>query len=207
MGGIGDAVLSAADGLAHLKRALGARFSPADAADLAVLLSCACRSDTIVYGEIPIGAPAKDETILLAYEERLLLPMKSIRGSAWEDRILTYSEDERYHVPPVVRILVHGAQQTARWDPEWACREALTAVGERAVPQVLRLLAELRSVPPQGIEAGIMQAVCTRLGFELDLHDVLDHGVRCGIMSPRTQRSLHTGLAKYELNPSVTWQS
>lgn len=198
--------LGRSDGIARLEKALQARFSAEEAASLSILLGCGCRRDSIVYEEIAIEPSARDETILLAYEERLLLPMKSIRGSAWEDRILTYSEGERYHMLPVVRLLVQHAQETGRWDPERASAEALAAVGEREIPGVLRLLAELRSVPAPELEAGVMQALCSRLNIELDMHDALDHCVRCGIMSPRTQRSLHTGLAKYEMNPSLTWR-
>jgi len=193
--------------LMRLATALQKRFSAEEAGNLSVLLGCGCRSPSIVYEEISLEPSVKDDTILLAYEERLLLPLKSIRGSAWEDRILNYSAGERYHMLPVVQLLVRYAQETGLWDPDRAISEALAAVGERAIPEVLRLLAELYSLPPQGLEAGVMQALCARLGIEMDLHDTIDHCVRCGIMSPRTQRSLHTGLAKYEMNPSLRWRS
>ena len=56
------------------------------------------------------------------------------------------------------------------------------------------------------IEVGIMQMVSTKLELEMDMHDTLDRFVRCGIMSPRTQRTIHTGISWYELNPCLYWK-
>ncbi len=52
-----------------------------------------------------------------------------------------------------------------------------------------------------------MRAIAAEMGLEMDIHDTLDRFVRCGILSPQTQRSLHTGFSKYEMNPSLYWKS
>ncbi|MBM3132758.1 MAG: hypothetical protein FJZ95_06985 [Chloroflexi bacterium] len=195
------------EGTSRLAKVLEKRYSAEEASCLAAMLRFGCRKDSISYSEIEIDPQVKDDMILLAYEERMLLPMKSIRGSAWEDRILDYSDHERYNMPLVVRLLVGNAEETGEWAPESAARKALIEVGESRVPEVLRLLAELQPMASQGIEAGVMQAVAQRLGIELDMHDTIDRFVRCGIISPKTQRSLHSGFAKYEMNPCLSWRS
>ena len=70
------------------------------------------------------------------------------------------------------------------------------------------MLDELKIMAPRyELEIGVIQAVRAELGIEIDMHDMLDRFVRCGIASPRTGRSLHTGSAKYELNPCLYWEA
>jgi len=42
--------------------------------------------------------------------------------------------------------------------------------------------------------------------MDLDMHDMLDRLVRCGVASPATQRSLYTGAAKFEMHPCLYWE-
>lgn len=196
----------AAQELSNLSRALARHFAADEAQYLAVLLSIACRSDSLGYEEIPIEEYLKDDIILLAYEKRLLLPMKSIRGSAWEDRILSFSEGERYHLPRVVRLLAEKAAETGVWDTESTIPEVLSEAGEREIGATVRLLDSIITTAANG-EAMVetMKALCADSGLDLDMHDTLDHFVRCGIMSPVTQRSLHSGSPRYEINPCLYW--
>lgn len=194
--------------LINLTHALAARFSSDEARNLAYLLATACRGDSVSYDEIDIPAEIKDDVILLAYEERMLLPMKSIRGSAWEDRILNFADDERYHLPRVVRFLVEAAARAAKWSPDDASTAAMTEAGEpyaREMTQYLNLIKE--TAPTCQVEIGAMQAISGEMDVAIDMHDTLDRFVRCGIMSPRTQRSLHAGTAKFEVNPCLYWKS
>ena len=113
------------EALRRLTDALSGRFAAEEASNLAVLLSRCCCSDSICYEEIDIHPELKDDIILQAYEERLLLPMRSLRGSSWEDRILTFTDDERYHLPRVAKLLVERAWETGEWDSACALREVL----------------------------------------------------------------------------------
>lgn len=186
--------------------ALRRRFAAEEASNLAVLLSRCCCNDSICYEEVDISPELKDDIILQAYEERLLLPMRSLRGSAWEDRILTFADEERYHVPRVVKLLVERAGETGEWDSVHALRGVLRESGEKDVDGIMGFLAELKSIAPRyELEIHVMQTVRAELGMDIDMHETLDRFVRSGIMSPRTHRSLHTGIAKYEINPCLYW--
>ena len=191
----------------NLVAALSNQFRADEARDLATLLSCVCKADSITYEELDLNDDVKDDTILLAYEERALLPMKSRRGSAWEDRILNFTEDERYHLPRVVKFLVKGAHEKGSWNVDESIGKVLEESGENDVARMVGYLNELITMAPKHeIEVGIMQMVSTKLELEMDMHDTLDRFVRCGIMSPRTQRTIHTGISWYELNPCLYWK-
>jgi len=192
--------------IALLAEALHQHFPAGEARQLADLLSQAGSRDSISYAEIDLPSSSKDDIILLAYEERLVLPMKSILGSAWADRILDFRQRERYHILRVVRFLVESAQKSGKWQPGYAIREALKEAGESKIEEMLVFIDSLsRLAFRHDIEVGVMQAISTKLGLEMDMHDALDRCTRCGIMSPLTQRSLHTGFAKYEMNPCLCW--
>jgi len=196
------------EALSRLSGALSVRFNGEEAGDMAVLLSQCCCGDGICYAEIDIGPGLRDEIVLLACEERLLLPIKSLRGSAWEDRILNLDDNERYRMPRVVKLLVEKADETGEWDLDYALGKALDEAGESDIEGMLRFLHELIAMAPRyEVEVDVMQAVRAELGIEMDMHETLDRFVRSGIMSPRTNRSLQTGSAKYELNPCLYWEA
>ena len=192
----------------NMIRSLANQFSEEEAVNLAKLLSQACLRDSLKYDEIEVPDDWKDDIILLAYEERVLLPMKSLRSSAWEDRILNFSEKELYQMPRVVRFLVPNAQITGQWNPGYAVEEALREAGERDIPETTNFLLRLQDLSPQyRLEAGLMKTVSKELGLDLDMHDTIDRFVRCGIMSACTQRSLRSGLSEYEINRCLYWRS
>ena len=194
--------------VSNLIHALNKRFVSEEAEKLAQILSCGCDNDSIFYDDIDITPEVKDDLILLAYEERMLLPMKSRLGSAWEDRILSFTEEERYHMPRIVKFLIRKAQSCGEWNCSYAVEEALVEAGENNIKEMKRFLNRLIEMAPKyELDIEIIMAIKNELGFNMDMHDILDRFVRCGIMSPRTGRSLHTGSAKYEINPCLYWDS
>lgn len=196
------------EGISNLRDALNKRFVSEETENIAIILSCGYCNDSICYEEIDIAPELKDDVILLAYEERMLLPIKSRLGSAWEDRILNFTEEERYHIPRVVRFLVQKAQSCGQWNYTFAVEEALREAGENNIKEIDQFLNRLIEMAPRyELDIEIIKAIRNGLGFDMDMHDTLDRFVRCGIMSPLTGRSLHTGSAKYEINPCLYWDS
>jgi hypothetical protein len=199
--------LGGGDSLSCLARALSDRFGEVEAGDLARLLWQAWGSGSVCYSDLDADPESKDDAILLACEERLLLPVRSRGGSAWADRVLSFADDERYRMPHVVRLLVEGAMATGQLDFPGAAADALTESGENAAGRVVELLYRLAAIAPgREVDIGVMQAVSADLGMDLDMHDMLDRLVRCGIASPSTQRSLYTGAAKFEMHPCLYWE-
>ncbi|HMA67177.1 MAG TPA: hypothetical protein VKO20_05105, partial [Desulfosalsimonadaceae bacterium] len=73
--------------LDNIRNALTAVFPEEEAGNLARLLASVNPDDTLYYEAIDLPAAEKDEYILMAFEERLLIPYASRPGSggAWED--------------------------------------------------------------------------------------------------------------------------
>ena len=194
--------------IASLEKALRRQFSEEECQHLAKALSLACEAESIIYEEIDIPMDWKDDILLVAYEERLLLPMKSRRGSAWEDRIQSFMDGEVYHMPRVVRAVVSRAEETASWNTKPAIAHALQEAGEDRIAEIVQLLNTLMGMAPcYRLDVERMQAAATSLGLEIDMHDTLDRFVRCGIMSACTQGSLRTGLPEYEINRCLYWKT
>jgi hypothetical protein len=172
------------------------------------LLSLGCGNESIAYEDIDLSPESRDDAILLAYEERLLLPLKSLGGSAWGDRVLTLGVGERYYLPKVVRSAVQSAKETGEWSFIYAAGECLKESGIIDEGEVSLLLNALRMAAPGGkFDVGDMQESCTILNINMDMHDTIDLMVRCGLISPCTQRSLYAGLAQYEVHPCLYWDS
>lgn len=196
------------DGNGRVTEALARQFQAEEAEGLTLVLSAGMRADSFAYEEIDLMPEIKDDVILLAFEERAVLPLKSRRGSAWEDRILSFSDGERYQLPRVVRFLALEASRSGRWDIGHALTEVLIEAGEKQVNIMVDYLNRLMErVPAFEMEAGILQSVGEQMGLQMDMHDTLDRLVRCGVMSPRTQLSLHTGVSRFEINPCLYWRA
>ncbi len=192
--------------IARLNKAMSPQFPQEECQHLAKALSLACETESITYDEIDVPEGWKDDILLVAYEERLLLPMKSRRGSAWEDRVQIFSDGEVYNVPRVVRGIVSRAEATASWDTEYAVAQALQEAGEDRTEEIVHLLNTLMETASDcRIDVERMQTAA--LGLDIDMHDTLDRFVRCGIMSACTQGSLRTGLPEYEINRCLYWKT
>ncbi|MFO8100917.1 MAG: hypothetical protein R6U37_01930 [Dehalococcoidia bacterium] len=193
-------------GLEKLTKALANYFPHEDAGNLAILLSTGCRRDSLRYEEIDLEDDLKPDVILLAYRERLLVPLKSLSGSAWQDKVFSFADGEFYCLPRLVKSLVIEAEKTGLWDRDTALREVLEEAGDRDVERTLEFLEYIIGLAANyRTQIKEMQAVNSEFDFRLDIHDMLDHFIRCGIMSPLTRVSLLDGSPTYEINPSLRW--
>ncbi len=196
----------------RLQAALRAHFAEREAGILARLLDAALAADTVAYENVDLPPDARDDALLAAFEERALIPVRSSRSAAWEDRVLSLAPGERYFMPGVVRSLLASARETGRLDPEGAVREVLTqetatlpAAAAQTGP-LASLVAGLREhAGAYRAETGLMQAVARQCGLTLDLHDVIDILVICGILSPCTHGPVIAGLSWYEINACLYW--
>ncbi len=190
----------------HLETALRSQLQQKEAANLARLLATAMGAEVISYETIDLPPHQINDCILTAFEERLLIPVKSGQSPAWEDRILALGAGETYFMPPVARKLVENAGQTGTLDPERAVQESLAAEAGDHIEALVQFFRHLkRHAPSYTVEAGLMGAIMQPLKLSLDLHAVIDLFVVCGIISPCTRGPLTTGLAWYEVNACLYW--
>jgi len=196
-----------------LQAALQAQFPEQEAGHLARLFDTGLSAETIAYEQIDLPRDQRDDIILTAFEERALIPIRSSSSAAWEDRVLSLAPGERYFIPGVVRILLAAARESARLDPRGAVNNILcqqTATLPEAAGQCDRLAAFVAGLKQHAsaykTEVGLMKAIARECRLALDLHDVIDILVICGILSPCTHGPVIAGLSWYEINACLYWR-
>ncbi|MGC8999240.1 MAG: hypothetical protein ACP5JW_07655, partial [Candidatus Bathyarchaeia archaeon] len=103
------------ESLNRLREALKRRYPREQTSILAEILALASERGRISYGEINCDEETKRSLLLLAYKERLLLPVKTSEPSislSWQDRILTAKAGETYEMPNVIRHLINHTRET-----------------------------------------------------------------------------------------------
>jgi hypothetical protein len=194
----------------RLAGALAKRFPASECSALAGLLSLAWSRPMLSYDEIEVETKCKEELLMVAHRERLLVSTSrsSMGGASWQEKVLTFSESERYQMPRIVRHLIEVARENGKWEPRHAIVECLKEVGEGRAEDLVRFLEGLlETCPEHRVDPEMMGALGLELGMELDLHRVIDEFVRCGIISSPIQASIYRGSAVYEINPCLSWGS
>ena len=175
---------------------------------LATVLAQASRENTISYTEVKkIAGDDAEDVLLLGDKWRLLLPVRTLKTAAWEDRLLLCKPGESYEVPNIVRCLVEDARTTGSWDPEHAITELFEEMGEPAWEKMSKLIGRLEE---QGEHFRIAAVQITKTCRELGLGNRVDTLIAelkgSGVMSPKLgslAEVLGEGSPLYELNPSV----
>jgi len=191
-----------------LEKALSSFLKADDAAKLAGLLKEACRTGIVSYeaAQRVMGGDTED-MLLLAYEWRLLLPVRAAKGGDWEDRMLIPRPGETYEMPNVVKHLVENACQTGCWRPEKAIYEAFRDIGEPDLDKMPTLVERMASgVRGHRINGVQIKKICAGLGVEKRVDPLVSELKACGIISHKlgalTDAS-REGAPIYEFNPSL----
>jgi len=190
----------------NLINALSTVFSKNDALLLAKLFQDNLEKDIIHYGEIDIEESQKDNLILLSFEERILIPLKSRSGPAWEDKLLDFENNGQYFIPPVVKAIVETMCETGKPSCDTAVKRTLLNQLGEDISGFIELLRKIMKHANNHIfETGLLEIFLKETAMNRDLHDVIDIFVICSIMSPCPQKSLMTGLSWYEINSTLYW--
>ena len=189
----------------NLESALQERFGD-EAASLGRLVRICLEEVNPRYEDIDLPADIKQECLLTAFSERLVIPARSGPHGGWDDRSLQLAEGEYYMMPLVARHLMQQAAKEGSLAPEGALDEVLDSCMSQEAEPVARLVRGSRSHARQGrVEAGLFYEVARSAGLDLDLHHTLDTLVLLGVVSPSSQGTPHAGLAWYELHPCLLW--
>jgi len=190
----------------NLFNALVKNFSESDAGLLAALLEEHLHAETIRYQEIHMDAPLKRDLMLLAFEERILIPVKSRSGPSWEDKILDFEKGACYVIPPVVKAVLGTMAETGNPACDTAVRRMLAGVIPEDMDGFIQVLqAIMKHADNYTFETGLLEIFFRKAAMAFDLHDFIDVCVIFGIMSPCPQKSLMTGLSWYEINATLYW--
>lgn len=175
---------------------------------LASVLAHASKRGSISYREVDkIVNDNAEDILLLGNEWRLLLPVRTVKSAAWEDRLLLCEPGELYEVPNIARYLVEEASKTGCWDTEHALMGLFKEMGEPNWERIPKLVEELgKQSRDYRVTAVQIKEICN----ELDMGDRVDMLIAelkgSGVMSPKLgslAEVSRAGTPIYELNPSL----
>jgi hypothetical protein len=175
---------------------------------LAKVLACASERGKVSYREVDkIVNDNAEDVLLLGNEWKLLLPVRTLKSAAWEDRLLLCEPGELYEVPNIIGCLVEEASKTGSWDTEHAITKLFNEMGEPTWERMPKLVQELgKQSKDYRITAVQIKEICN----ELDMGDRVDALIAelkaSGVMSPKLgsiAEVSRAGSPLYELNPSL----
>jgi hypothetical protein len=174
---------------------------------LAPVLAHASERGRVSYREVEkmVNGDAED-VLLLGNEWRLLLPVRTFKSTAWEDRLLLCEPGELYEVPNIARCLVEEASRTGRWDPERAITKIFKDMDEPAWERMPKLVEELGKQNNYRVTAVQIKEVCSELGLGDRVDTLIAELKASGVMSPKLGSIAEVsreGTPIYELNPSL----
>jgi hypothetical protein len=175
---------------------------------LARVLCRASKTSRIAYDEVErIVKDNPEDVLILGNEWRLLVPVRTLKSAAWEDRILWAEPSEIYEMPNIVRYLVEIASETGRWDPGHAVAGLSKTMGGPGWNRISRMVERMREeAEGYRINAVQIKEICTELGLGNKVDVLIAELKASGVMSPRLSllaEILKVGAPIYELNPSV----
>jgi len=173
---------------------------------LARILDIACQGGVISFEQVEaIAGNDAEDVLLVAWQWRLLIPVRTLRCGEWDDRMLLLASGEQYEMPNVSRLMVKNAQDTGDWNSEKSITTFFENAGEplwRMIPSLVRRMKE--GCPSQGIDARQIKVACREMGFGERTDTIIAILKGAGVISPklgslsfisRTQTPL------YEINP------
>ena len=191
---------------ATLQTLLYHRFSEYEASLLNYFFTNHAADTNLSYQEIDLTRAEKNDLILLGYEERILIPVKTTASLAWEDRIIDFDVGRTYVIPPVVRQIPVVFSKKGYFCLESLLKQILPDLVPEEVKKLFNLLDTIMTHSTGfKFETGLLKLFYDKLTMQLDLHDTIDLFVINGIMSPCPQKSLITGLSWYEISPAMFW--
>jgi hypothetical protein len=175
---------------------------------LASVLGHASKKGSISYPEVcEIAGNHAEDVLLLGDEWRLLLPVRTLKSAAWEDRLLLCEPGESYEVPNIVRSLVEMASTTGCWDPDHAITKLFKEMGEPSWERMSELIERLEAqAEGHRIAAIHIKRACSELGLGDGVDTLIATLKASGIMSPKLSSLadvVREGSPLYELNPSL----
>jgi hypothetical protein len=179
---------------------------------LAQVLAYVSERGKVSYHEIGeiISGDAED-VLLLGNEWRLILPVRTLKSAAWEDRLLLFEPGEEYEIPNIIRYLVEEAEITGRWEAGQALAELFREMGEPNWEQIPELVKELvQQAENYKITAAQIKEICSKLALGNRVDTLIAELKGSGVMSPKLSSLAEVsraGTPIYELNPSLFLQN
>lgn len=185
----------------NLEEALRKRFKGENEETLARIVSLAAEKVKIRYEEIEIQEAEKVDLLLLLEKERILIPFKTSKTIAWEDRILSFKRGEVYEMPNVIRHLIRKAKENGEWDPDYAVKRYLKEIGEEEQEKITVLFNKIKeNIIRNKVTPEILLKASEELNLKSKIGTIIAELKGGGIISPCLRKPSHL---LYEINPSL----
>lgn len=154
------------------------------------------------YKDLQLPQEEAQDLLMLCFDQRLILPEKTRKGPAWEDRILTFDAAAVFQIPPVVRQITRVAGSRESLQTNFLPASIFEELPSSDISDMVQLLTTIMANSRNRVfEAGLLELYHQQINARVCLHDILDLFVISGVMSPCPARSLNTGLSWYEISP------
>lgn len=184
-----------------LEAALQNRFPREEVKPMAEILSIAAEKGSIIYDEFEMREDLKEDLLLLLVNEKLLIPARTSRSLAWEDRTTIFKSGEVFEMPNVVGHLIRYAERTGEWSPDHAVRRYLEEIGETAPEKILSLFDRVKeNAGEDRITPEAMLEASEELDLTANLGRIIAELKGGGIISPCLR---DPSRLRYEINPSL----
>lgn len=174
----------------------------------AEVLAFAQDKEVITYDEIKQKVKEdQEDLLLLAYQYRLLIPLKTDQSLAWEYRDLQAIAGEKYKMPRIVKYLVENGKRAGKWNPELAIVKVFKDMEEPLwdkMPKLVQILGQ--EAVNYKINGYQIKDICINLGLKDQTGRLIAELKGSGIMSPKLSSFAavsKAGSPIYELNPSI----
>jgi len=197
------------DSVQRLRAALGTFLGSDElTAETALIINKASEKGRISFIEVEeICGGNTEDVLLLCWEWRLLVPVRSSKCGEWDDRLLMLYPGEIYELPNVVKHLVKSARRTSQWDPDLALTELFSGIDEtlrHRMPDLLKQMGGLAHF--NVINAFQIRRACARANVKHSVDTLIVLLKAGGVISPKL-RALSdvakAGSPVYEINPCV----
>ena len=197
------------DPIQGLRSALGDLLGSDElTAETASIINNSCEKGRISFSEVEeiCGSNAED-VLLLCWEWRLLVPVRSSKCGEWDERLLLLDPGEIYELPNVVRQLVKSARRTGQWDPDFALTELFSDTDKILRSQLPDLLKKMNGLAHFNIiNAFQIRQACAKANVNQSVDTIIALLKAGGVISPKL-RALSdvakSGSPVYEINPCV----
>ena len=99
--------------------------------DLAQILSLFSHHERVNYQELAaVACGSVAEVLLVLWEWKLVIPVRSSQCSEWDSRVLLAEPEESFEMPNISKTLVKKGMETGRWESTSAILDLFQRMGE-----------------------------------------------------------------------------
>jgi len=185
-------------------------FIPGDTivSDLAYILSLFSNADRVNYKKLAsVTYGSVDEALLILWEWKLVIPVRSSRCGEWDSRILLTESEELYEMPNISKALVKKGMETGSWQSNAAILDLFQCMGEPEWEKMPGLILSIKKNALHNTISGTrIVALCAQNELKNMAGTMIAVLKGAGIISPKLAAIGQVSKLKsplYEYNPSV----